>query len=83
MEEDQAFGTGVKNVSEGEWRGLERERLGELRAEEEGTFEAEMVEGLVEKRTSVTLAPGGEMWCHGKHSWALGHGSRLHSGGYS
>jgi hypothetical protein len=44
VEQDQSLGSRVERVGQGQGRGLERERLGQLGAEEDRALQAELLE---------------------------------------
>ena len=70
VEEDQSLGAGVKHVGDRARRGLERKGVGELGPEEDGAFEAKLVE--------CAFPAAGRSWCDiwllGQARRCLGHG---------
>jgi len=69
VEEDQTFGVGDEGIRKGERRGLERERLRELGAEEQGSVEAQVLERVQQRRLGVLLVGGGTVeGGHGRKS---------------
>ena len=71
VEEDHALRAGVQRVGQRQRGGLERERLGELRTEEERALEPQLLERRgsgVAARTSGVAARSGGSW-----SWAAPH----------
>ena len=61
VEQRQPIGAGVERVGQGERRRLELERLGELGAEEERAFEAELLERRGQRRRSSRQLSGSRL----------------------